>query len=69
MISAGRPATTLESHGLVELVKERHEGNAIERVLRATAMSYVISPTALAAVQPDPGGTMRSSPAKAARRG
>jgi hypothetical protein len=26
-----------------------------ERLLRATAASYVISPTALAAVQPDPG--------------
>jgi DNA-binding transcriptional ArsR family regulator len=45
---------TLESHGLVELVEERRKGNAIERVLRATAGSYVISPTALAAVQPDP---------------
>jgi DNA-binding transcriptional ArsR family regulator len=44
----------LESHGLVELVEERRKGNTIERVLRATAMSYVISPTALAAVQPDP---------------
>jgi DNA-binding transcriptional ArsR family regulator len=45
----------LESHGLVELIEERRKGNAIERVLRATAGSYVISPTALAAVQPDPG--------------
>jgi DNA-binding transcriptional ArsR family regulator len=44
----------LERHGLVELVEERRKGNVTERVLRATAASYVISPTALAAVQPDP---------------
>jgi DNA-binding transcriptional ArsR family regulator len=46
---------TLESHGLVELVEERRKGNMTERVLRATAASFVISPAALAAVQPDPG--------------
>jgi DNA-binding transcriptional ArsR family regulator len=45
---------TLESHGLVELVEERRKGNMTERVLRATAASFVISPSALAAVQPDP---------------
>jgi DNA-binding transcriptional ArsR family regulator len=45
---------TLEQHGLVELVEERRKGNVTERVMRATAASYVISPTALAAVQPDP---------------
>jgi DNA-binding transcriptional ArsR family regulator len=44
----------LERHGLVELVEERRKGNVTERMLRATAVSYVISPTALAAVQPDP---------------
>jgi DNA-binding transcriptional ArsR family regulator len=44
----------LERHGLVELVEERRKGNCTERVLRATAASYVISPSALAAVQPDP---------------
>src|SRR6266487_5405416 len=44
----------LERHGLVELVEERRKGNCIERVMRATAASYVISPTALAAVAPDP---------------
>src|SRR3954449_13089076 len=44
----------LERHGLVELVEERRRGNMTERVMRATAASYVISPTALAAVQPDP---------------
>jgi DNA-binding transcriptional ArsR family regulator len=45
----------LERHGLVELVEERRKGNVTERVLRATAASYVISPAVLAAVAPDPG--------------
>jgi len=44
----------LEKHGLVELVEERRKGNMTERVLQATASSYVISPAALGAVQPDP---------------
>ena len=44
----------LERHGLVELVAERRKGNCTERILRATAASYVISPTALAQVAPDP---------------
>ncbi|MFD1544122.1 ArsR/SmtB family transcription factor [Nonomuraea guangzhouensis] len=46
---------TLERHGLVELVEERKKGNVTERVMQATAASFVISPIALAAVQPDPG--------------
>lgn len=45
----------LEKHGLVELVEERRKGNFTERVLQATASSYVISPAALEPVQPDPG--------------
>jgi DNA-binding transcriptional ArsR family regulator len=45
---------TLERHGLVELVEERRKGNVTERLLQATAASYVISPAALSAVQPDP---------------
>jgi DNA-binding transcriptional ArsR family regulator len=44
----------LEQHGLVELVEERRKGNCTERLLRATAASYVISPAALDAVAPDP---------------
>ncbi|SFJ09781.1 MULTISPECIES: ArsR/SmtB family transcription factor [Amycolatopsis] len=44
----------LERHGLVELVEERRKGNVTERVLQASAASYVISPTALADVAPDP---------------
>ena len=45
----------LEHHGLIELVEERRKGNCTERVMQATAASYVISPTALSAVAPDPG--------------
>jgi len=44
----------LERHGLVELVEERRKGNVNERLLQATARSYVISPAALSAVAPDP---------------
>lgn len=44
----------LERHGLVELVEERRRGNCTERVLRATASSYVISPRVLATLEPDP---------------
>ncbi|MEV4760965.1 helix-turn-helix domain-containing protein [Micromonospora sp. NPDC049559] len=47
----------LEQHGLIELVEERRRGNVTERVMRATAASYVISPLALAAVRPDPART------------
>jgi DNA-binding transcriptional ArsR family regulator len=44
----------LEQHGLVELVEERKKGNVTERVVQATAMSYVISPAAMNGVEPDP---------------
>lgn len=44
----------LERHGLVELVEERRRGNCTERVLQATAASYVISPAATPGVAPDP---------------
>ncbi|MDI1463933.1 helix-turn-helix domain-containing protein [Catellatospora sp. KI3] len=44
----------LERVGLVELVEERRKGNMTERVMQATAASYVISPAALAPVAPDP---------------
>jgi DNA-binding transcriptional ArsR family regulator len=40
----------LEQEGFVELVEERRKGNCMERVVRATARSYVISPQALGAV-------------------
>jgi DNA-binding transcriptional ArsR family regulator len=44
----------LERHGLVELVEERRKGNMTERVMRATADSFVISPAALGTMAPDP---------------
>jgi DNA-binding transcriptional ArsR family regulator len=44
----------LERHGLIELVQERRKGNMTERVMRATAASYVISPAALPTLAPDP---------------
>jgi len=40
----------LERAGLVELVEERRKGNCTERVLRASARSYLISPEVLGAV-------------------
>lgn len=40
----------LEKNGYVELVEERRVGNCLERVLRATAESFVISPEALGAL-------------------
>ena len=48
---------TLEQHGLIELVAERRKGNMTERVMQATAASYVISPAGLGAVAPDPART------------
>ena len=44
----------LEAHGLVRLVEERRKGNVTERLMQATAASYVISPNALPTVAPDP---------------
>jgi DNA-binding transcriptional ArsR family regulator len=44
----------LERHGLVELAEERRKGNVNERVYAATAAAYVISPSAMGAVSPDP---------------
>jgi DNA-binding transcriptional ArsR family regulator len=37
----------LESAGLVEFVEERRRGNCMERMMRATARSYVVGPQAL----------------------
>ncbi|MFI5892198.1 helix-turn-helix domain-containing protein [Actinoplanes sp. NPDC051513] len=45
---------TLEQHGLIHLVEERRKGNVTERMMQATAASYIISPAAMAAVAPDP---------------
>ncbi|MBI4420505.1 MAG: helix-turn-helix transcriptional regulator [Gemmatimonadetes bacterium] len=40
----------LERAGLVQLVEERRKGNCLERVVRATARAFVISPEALGAL-------------------
>jgi DNA-binding transcriptional ArsR family regulator len=50
---------TLERHGLVELVEERRKGNVTERLLRAAAASYVISPSALPIAPPSPASCSR----------
>ena len=52
---------TLEAHGLVELAEERKRGGITERVMRATAMSYVVSPAALGETAVDPAKADRLS--------
>jgi DNA-binding transcriptional ArsR family regulator len=44
----------LEAHGLVRLAEERKWGGLTERLLVATAASYVVSPVALGPVAVDP---------------
>ena len=44
----------LEAHGLVRLANERKWGGLTERLLVATAASYVVSPSALGPVAVDP---------------
>src|SRR5512140_134347 len=44
----------LEAHGLVRLAGERKWGGLTERLLVASAASYVVSPSALGAVAVDP---------------
>ena len=44
----------LEAHGLVRLARERKWGGLTERLLVATAASYVVSPSALGPVAVDP---------------
>ena len=45
----------LEAQGLVELAEERKRGGITERVMRATAANYVVSPAALGEAAVDPG--------------
>jgi DNA-binding transcriptional ArsR family regulator len=42
----------LEEAGLVELVEERRKGNCLERLVRASARSFIISPEALGELGP-----------------
>jgi DNA-binding transcriptional ArsR family regulator len=44
----------LEAHGLVQLAEERTWGGLTERLLVATAASYVVSPSAMGPVAVDP---------------
>jgi DNA-binding transcriptional ArsR family regulator len=44
----------LEAHGLVRLAEERKWGGLTERLLVATAASYVVSPSALGPIAVDP---------------
>ena len=44
----------LEEHGLVQLAEERKWGGLTERILVASAASYVVSPGAMGAVAVDP---------------
>lgn len=45
----------LESHGLVRVAERRKWGGLTERLLVATAATYVVSPAALGPVAADPG--------------
>jgi DNA-binding transcriptional ArsR family regulator len=47
----------LEAHGLVRMAEKRRWGGLTERLLVATAASYVVSPQALGPVATDPGRT------------
>jgi hypothetical protein len=47
----------LETHGLVREVEQRRWGGLTERLLRATAASYVVSPRALGEAGSDPERT------------
>lgn len=44
----------LEAHGLVQLAQERKWGGLTERLLVATAASYIVSPSAMGQVAVDP---------------
>jgi DNA-binding transcriptional ArsR family regulator len=45
----------LEAHGLVQMAQTRQWGGLTERLLVATAASYIVSPKALGPVATDPG--------------
>jgi predicted ArsR family transcriptional regulator len=48
---------SLEEYGLVRIAEERHWGGLTERVMVASAASYVVSPAALGPVAVDPART------------
>ena len=51
---------TLESHGLVRVAEERRWGGLTERLLVASAASYVVSPGCLLYTSPSPRDRTRS---------
>jgi DNA-binding transcriptional ArsR family regulator len=46
---------TLEAHGLAAVAEKRRWGGLTERLMVATAASYIVSPSALGPVASDPG--------------
>lgn len=50
----GHHVRELESRGLLVAAGERRTGNFVEKLLRSSARSYVISPDALGELAPDP---------------
>lgn len=44
----------LEKNGLVRFVKQQRKGNCLERIVQATARSYLISPEVLGSLASDP---------------
>src|SRR3954471_15937851 len=52
---------TLEAHGLVELVETRARRGLTERVVRASACGYVVSPAVLGALAAEPARAERLS--------
>ena len=50
----------LEKSGLVEFVEERRKGNCVERVVRASARSYLDQSGGAWRARPDSGGATRS---------
>src|SRR5579863_2404471 len=51
----------LEHAGLVTFVEERRKGNCVERVVRAAARSYVVSPAALGSSPADTSAEQRDT--------
>src|ERR1041384_6346908 len=49
----------LEAHGLVEVAEKRRWGGLTERLLVASAASYMVSPSAMGAAAANPGRRAR----------
>ncbi len=51
----------LEDHGLIGLVEERPRRGMVERIMQASARSYVVAPSAVGPAAPEPERTDRLS--------